>query len=434
MRRALLFILLISVPLCISAQWEVVYTGGTTYNDMDLFFLSADTGFVIGTDQAGAYVLRTYDGGVSWDSTGYSNYLFRTIYFPSKDTGYISGYFHNYHPGVMRTTDGGDNWQIIDSNLVSATSVPLAISFFNNDTGIISTGGWAAKTIDAGMSWTTLNNFVGGGTNDNDIKNHLLVGADGVILEWSNDYGNSFYVDTLQYSGSHQNLQVLNDSNFVSCAIGDNGYAMGYSFDNYGIMTLGNVIANNFRYIYFPHLVGVLAVSKPSSNVIYALSRPDNYNGSDYTSNFMKSTDGGHTWYYQGIIGESPWESLSMWLDCVNDSVCYAVGGANGKIYKTTNGGGPLLSQVNHVTVGIDEPKAGRKTEVYPNPSGGKYRITVGSVIKRLDVFDITGKLVKEVAPESLSAELDLSGEKDGVYTVEVYSGGQVETFKLIKK
>ena len=269
--------ILMAIPS--QAQWDVIHHGSINSNDQDVFFLNSDTGYVVGISDTDSYVLRTQNGGADWDSLGFSNHQFRTIFFTSADTGYISCFYEN-QIAVMRTINGGDSWGLVAEGLANAVSIPYAISFFNNNTGIITVPSWSAKTIDAGITWSVLENFPMGGTRVGDIDNSTFVGLDGAVLIWSTDAGDSFSTHLLDYQGSHSFLKAR-EHKFLSSAIGIEGFSLGFQTFSFGILTRGNIIDETFDITYFPELNRIYGVSWPSENVMYAIYRSIYEEGND---------------------------------------------------------------------------------------------------------------------------------------------------------
>jgi photosystem II stability/assembly factor-like uncharacterized protein len=84
----------------------------------DGFFLDENTGWLIGNgpgsgNQWGSYLLKTTDGGETWDSQllGSNAYppLAQDIHFVDSQTGYIVG-TENERGIIMKTVDGGETW------------------------------------------------------------------------------------------------------------------------------------------------------------------------------------------------------------------------------------------------------------------------------------------------------------------------------------
>jgi photosystem II stability/assembly factor-like uncharacterized protein len=92
--------------------WTPLQTYGLAGAINDIDFISADTGYIVGTKSNSYWrdgiLFRTHDGGATWDTLmrpGSINY----VDFPTKNTGYL-----NLNGNVvMKTTNGGNSWQNI---------------------------------------------------------------------------------------------------------------------------------------------------------------------------------------------------------------------------------------------------------------------------------------------------------------------------------
>src|SRR5690606_19687476 len=191
----------------------------------------------------------------------------------------------------------------------------------------------------------------------------------GTLIAWSSDFGNTFTFDTLSYQGSHYFLEAK-DHRFISSAIGSDGQALGYPNNSFGIITRGNVISQEWNISYFPFLSRVFDLSWPSENIIYAVHNLYYTESPEEIKFFMKSVDGGETWYRQETT--EPYYYGTQDIFCPSDSVCYAVGGNNAYIYKTTNGGGPLLDEVEQIVLSVKEIDDDLNFSIAPNPTSGQ--------------------------------------------------------------
>ena len=121
----------------------------------DLYIINANTLVVAG---ANAYLGRTINGGVSFDSVGIgllsSNYGYRRMWFADANTGYASAYYPaGFGGGVVKTTNGGLNWVVIystTSTTVSAVSGTSAQNVF-----VLQNDGTMMKSTNGGINWTT---------------------------------------------------------------------------------------------------------------------------------------------------------------------------------------------------------------------------------------------------------------------------------------
>ncbi len=129
---------------------------------LDLYFFNPDTGFVLGLSnvthaQSRGIVLKTTDGGFSWDTVYVSSrngeWCWK-INFPSKKVGYISLQRNVGSPvNFLKTTDGGNSW--FEKEFLSQPYFVQGIGFADENTGWI--GGNSTQTTygttDGGDTW-----------------------------------------------------------------------------------------------------------------------------------------------------------------------------------------------------------------------------------------------------------------------------------------
>jgi photosystem II stability/assembly factor-like uncharacterized protein len=169
-------------------NWRIIrngpWGGGISY--YSVYFINKDTGWI---GEQGQYVLRTFDGGETFDSAATlgSNH---DIVFLNRDTGFISAegmvykttnagtswypcmqlpygyifrkisFLKNGYGWVVGTTGGGkvykttnygENWINIYDSFNSGMET---IYFINKDTGFVGgAGNWLLKTINGGCNW-----------------------------------------------------------------------------------------------------------------------------------------------------------------------------------------------------------------------------------------------------------------------------------------
>ena len=71
---------------------------------------------------------------------------------------------------------------------------------------------------------------------------------------------------------------------------------------------------------------------------------------------------------------------------------------------------------------------------IYPNPTNTVWNIkTNNQNIKTVQVFDILGKQVITLTPNSTEVSIDASGLNDGIYLAKVTSNNSTITVKLVK-
>ncbi|MGB5288290.1 MAG: YCF48-related protein [Ignavibacteriaceae bacterium] len=147
-------------------NWKQQQTNNN-FKIMKLFFLNENKGWGVAWDESGSnmfygtYILKTSDGGETWNSEQYreEDVFLATIYFLDSLKGFMGGY-----PGkFLITTDGGINWENaqIDSGAF-AYFPPVHFNFFNEQYGFAAGGamdiaGVVWKTTNGGESWKPLN-------------------------------------------------------------------------------------------------------------------------------------------------------------------------------------------------------------------------------------------------------------------------------------
>ncbi|MFM8472918.1 MAG: choice-of-anchor D domain-containing protein, partial [Candidatus Kapaibacterium sp.] len=125
---------------------------------LDVFFLPSNPqyGWVCGHE---GYVLRTTDGGTTWQGTlvpyqGRSGGHLESVHFVTQQTGYCSG-----PCGVFKSTDGGASWSDITPSMPGNQS-PWGLYFLNATWGVVVGGGCGGTqgfvlTTNGGASWSS---------------------------------------------------------------------------------------------------------------------------------------------------------------------------------------------------------------------------------------------------------------------------------------
>lgn len=131
--------------------------GGITWNDVSLmlpgnglraaYFPNLSTGYAVGL---GGTIYKTLDGGGTWtDIPNNMFYDFTGVYFTSALTGFVVG-----KNVVIKTIDGGSSWQTTYFQSAQLN----AITFEDSNVGYISASdGKIYKTINNGVTWVELN-------------------------------------------------------------------------------------------------------------------------------------------------------------------------------------------------------------------------------------------------------------------------------------
>jgi photosystem II stability/assembly factor-like uncharacterized protein len=130
----------------------------------DICFLNRDTGFIAGNITSNEGILKTTDGGATWDtiSPGHLQNIYGNIYdidFASPTVGYMTGEIWvtgRIWPGkVMKTVDGGDNWFSLGLDIDCEEMKDIEI--IDENTVYVTGCDFILKTENGGESWSYLN-------------------------------------------------------------------------------------------------------------------------------------------------------------------------------------------------------------------------------------------------------------------------------------
>ena len=156
----------------------------------DLTFVSETTGFAISNS---GDIVKTNDGGLSWEElSSPANFFLKRIQFVDSETGYIVG-GDNTGGYILKTIDAGQHWELF--NLGTPDNVmPTGLFFLNDTTGYISGEKLFRKTIDGGKTWSEVIDQVSGNIRDVAFKsaNEGYAAADSGKYWKSDDGGTSW--------------------------------------------------------------------------------------------------------------------------------------------------------------------------------------------------------------------------------------------------
>lgn len=332
--------LLLICTLNLKAQWTAQSVGMDYYDFNSVYFVNADTGYVVGVDYYNevGLVFKTTDGGTNWvqlgfDSTGIE---LKSVYFINADTGYIVGNNWDSESGnIFKTTDGGTTW--VEQSYGALNLYLFSAYFLNADTGFavgcnfdeenyILTD-YILKTTDGGLHWTTKTNGLSCYYNSVyfiDANTGYAIGSNengaGVVMK-TIDGGENWISKNTGISGSLNSVYFLN---------ADTGYTVG--FDDYSYSGIIYKTVNGGNYWILQKTVEeayFYDVDFPDANIGYAVGSDDYGNGL-----ILKTKDGGVNWIKQNS-GNS-YDLMSV--DFIDTNIGYTVG-YELTVLKTTNGG-----------------------------------------------------------------------------------------------
>jgi photosystem II stability/assembly factor-like uncharacterized protein len=323
------------------SNWASVNTGSTEIIH-GLYFRNSLTGYITGSN---GILLKTTTGGNSWVIIPVNLYVYETaVSFPDDNTGYLAGqkllrttnggvswdsssvitdancmYFHNNSTGFIGannlyiTTNAGNNWEKIQSDAYQIRS----IKFRNSLTGYANADNIILKTTNGGFNWSNIGASQGNGLDFIDNLNGFSCSADSygsIIRKTTNGGANWINLNNRFESGDIYSIFIVNELT---------GYYGGTS-GNLGKTTNGGQSWTN-----------ILNISGQFINSIYFLNENTGYFGQTNGANsgiIRKTTNAGVNWTSYGVA--SPVNAI-MFADL---NTGYALGTRN-MILKTTNGG-----------------------------------------------------------------------------------------------
>ena len=200
-----------------------IYQDSETENQLNtVYFADKNTGFTAGDN---GVIMKTTDAGNVWsvqNSNTNINDNINSIYFFDENTGIAVGGNDNDESAlILRTTDGGDNWQTID--IINSAGSLTSVCFINSFTGFISgKNGMIYKTGNSGNSWS-YNNISTYNLNSISFKDSLTgitVGENGVIYKTTNAGSNWNFLTSGNYKTLF-NVKYKIDNSLI--ATGENG-------------------------------------------------------------------------------------------------------------------------------------------------------------------------------------------------------------------
>ncbi|MFH1159594.1 MAG: YCF48-related protein [bacterium] len=409
MIRTCFCLLFISMSLLIRAQWIQVDSIPYGVNKFTgVWFVNDQVGFVVG--DAGE-ILRTTNGGKNWQirNSGINANLL-DVCFSTETTGCAVG----AEGMLVFTSDGGNQWQWKNTWTVSDL---YSIDFGDTSTGYVVGGqGTLLKTINGGAQWELLSFGDFNAYVEVQFQNATL----GFTVKASGIQPNGALLRTTDGAISWEEILTIPAVTALHFSDDQNGFA------SYTIET-GPITETEFYSSVDGGQTWTLENPDcPGFSEIFFVNDSTGY-GITYTK-IYKTTNRGKTWKAQLSNGSAMFSGLFF----VDPYLGFAVG-YDGVIYRTTNGG----------EVGIEDPITNYELRItnYPNPvlssTTISYCIPTDSHV-RINVTNALGTEVARVAdhptaPGRYSLHFDFSDLPPGIYYCSLRTDSGNLVHKMVK-
>jgi photosystem II stability/assembly factor-like uncharacterized protein len=370
-----------------------------------IYFVSDQVLFLYGLKANNPLILRTSDGGISWDNvldttTCKARQIFRnfgnarTLLHRNNNTVYFYS-----DKGVLKSTDGGKNWSLRSDSSVVSKSDFMCFDASDTSSLLLLTSRQLLRSTDDGYSWYQLFKIPSGLSYGQLIRTKRGT----MFLFLTNQYLDSAYL----YKSDN------NGASWISypCPTGGGVVGCVQLFDK------GNafILANNPLEDY--------PVKLTMHEMPYYIYTAIIGSSGDELKTVKRSITSSRSKYFK-------WNSY-YFMDDDN-------GWASTKysIFRTTNGGINWVEMPSRPASGITLDPA------YPNPASSSATISftvsgARDAAVQIDMYDAMGRKVANVytgvkAPGKHSALFDASRLRAGVYFVRMTTGKEMKVEKLV--
>ncbi len=369
------------------AQWAVSYQDPNA-QFVDAAFPTDDIGYFAATDTGGACVLRTTDGGISWNKRYIPGWSFvNKIAMLDSSVGYLMK--GGAPVQILKTTDG---FQTYTTHNLDSSFVVEALSLLSDSTGLyLNNGGRLRRFKQNGAAF-------------------------------------NYLVDTLFFG---QNLQMVTpmggylDTNTGLLKTTDGGLSWIVANNNLGFS------AYHFRFSdplkgYFSDGSHIYKTTNGGGSFVQQLTFPNVYSfatkgnlhcvAANDTGNVMVTADGGTTWQPEstGIawIAPEPYKAL-----VTPGGYCYLFCNFCGEIRKRQD-----------VITAIAPARDSNGMVIYPNPFTTSCKLTLEAEVDAatISIVDLLGQEVRHFEFSGQELTLAREGLPAGVYMVQAHKAGDI--------
>ena len=421
MKALLLSIFLMMTVYYCWAQnpWNQVYVP-TTHKLNAIDFVNSSVGYIVGDSNT---ILKTTDGGVNWtilNHTGINPSPFShsivDVHFVSENVGFVA--VLNDTPGIYKTTDGGLNWSSATNSISNMCYMGAVHANSENDYFVGGAGCFQSAKIDRFVDPNWLGSTVNYESFDPNqyVTDFAFEGSVGLAtmnnpyLLRSTDNGLTWDTISVGVNSTARLTEVIFQSPSVAyVGYNDNGsgFALKISVDG-GHTWNDDMTTATFYYPAF------LCLGKSNTNVVYTGGKSDSSMGGI----IFNSTAPQALWDYWAV--DEPINGI----DSYGTDTTFGVGD-NG--YVVVNKQWPTSSLSEFAVDPIS---------IYPNPTNDVF--TVGNSSHQSMKFELIDALENKISVHSIEATeqtlIDISNLPNGIYYLQSSNGAtSTTTTKIVK-
>ncbi|MES2131763.1 MAG: YCF48-related protein [Bacteroidota bacterium] len=425
MKTPLLFIVaLMTHFLSAQTSWLPTNSVSTDRYD-DVFFISPDTGWAVGSIVGLGKIYHTVNGGSTWSIQKSLNTYARSIEFSDKNNGFAGALSSGGQNVFFKTTDGGSTWTDISSVITGTNRGICGICCVNTSityaVGVWSSPAYVMKTIDGGVTWSQIN---------------MGPYASRLVDVQFTDANNGYVTGQSNVTGEGAVILKTTDGGATWTKVYTSNSAGEY------VWKIQNLDGQNW----FASIEAAVTYSTMTNNV------------------FIKSTDGGNTW----ITKAAPYSNYFQGIGFIDANRGWI---GNSELFETNDGGDSwtpvatgqsynafdrfqkvnstlayfssnIIHRLGNVTsTGIKEMPAKEKPKwlsVYPNPAKDEisYRLDLpNKTMFSTRIFNAKSEIIWELTDQKEKGSYSLKVDKKlspGIYFVYVMFNEHAECDKVI--
>ncbi len=425
MAKLLFFFLVIACGQSLFSQTTWIPTGSIQTNRYDdIYFVSPDTGWAVGSVSGTGRIYHTTNGGTTWQTQQTINAYIRSIEFADKNIGYAGGLGQSGSRIFYKTTNGGATWTDISSVITGSNSGICGICCVNTSityaVGVWASPAYVIKSVDGGNTWTYINmsayatNLIDvqfTDANNGYVTGESNINAEGAVILKTTD-GGSTWTKVFTSNGPGERLwkiQNLDGQNWFACIES----AVVLYTDTVNNMFVKSTDGGN----------SWTAKPAPRSNYLQGIGFMDTQRGWIGSTELFETGDGGNSWTK---LSNYPGNNAFNRFQKINATTAYF---SSNFVYK-------LGSSVSvKSTVPQEHPKW---LSVYPNPAKGDiyYKLDLPhKTMYGVKIYDARATLIhEEIGEREQGTHRFNTGKKlaPGVYYVYVMYNEFAEYEKVI--